>query len=235
MLKSIFFLLLLANGALLAYGQGYFDGFFPAAHEPVRLQSQFNTDKIRLLSAPGAAESKPESVALQAQPIASAAAPPAAAPSMLECIEIASFGPDNAVRFKAALEAAGLGERLTQRKLNGPVSHVVHIPAQGNKEATDKKLAELRALGINDFYVMQEAGPLRGSISLGVFKSNEAARTHLAELSNRGVRSARISERVSDIELVAFQLRGVDTTARNTVDSLRSSFPKLEERDCPPA
>jgi hypothetical protein len=251
MLKSLFLLLLLTNAALFAFGRGYLDHFFPAAHEPARLQSQFNTDKLKLLPPKDAQETKPEPAAAtvqsapeqsapeqspqellaQEQP-ATAPAPQAAAPVVAACLEIGNFSPDNATRFKAAIEAAGLNERLTQRELDGPVSHVVNIPAQGSKEATDKKLSELRALGITAFYVMQKAGPLRGSISLGVFKSEEAARAHLAELARRGVRSARLSQRVSDVQLVAFQLRGIDAAAHARLDSLRSGFPNLEERDC---
>lgn len=259
MLKSLFLLLLLTNAALFAFGSGYLDGFFPAAHEPARLQSQFNTDKLKLLPPQEAQATKPEPAAAPAQsaprqpqqqpqqpeqpqqpqqqpakePVATASAPQAAGPVVVSCLEIGNFGPANATRFKAAIEAAGLNERLTQRELDGPVSHVVNIPAQGSKEATDKKLSELRALGITAFYVIQKPGPLRGGISLGVFKSEEAARSHLGELAKRGVRSARLSQRVSDVQLAAFQLRGIDAAARATLDSLRSGFPNVEERDCP--
>ena len=105
MLKSLFLLLLLINAVLFAFGRGYLDSFSPAAHEPARLQTQFNTDKLKLLPPKDAQETKPAPAAApaqsapeqsppellaQAQP-ATAPAPQAAPPVVEACLEIGNF------------------------------------------------------------------------------------------------------------------------------------------------
>jgi hypothetical protein len=50
-LKLIFALLVVANAALFAYGEGYLGQFSGNEHEPARLQKQLNVDKLQLVSA----------------------------------------------------------------------------------------------------------------------------------------------------------------------------------------
>lgn len=72
MLKFIFWILLLINGALFAYHQGHLNGFLPASREPARLAQQINADKIHLLPADGkaapAANPEPASTAPSSDP-----------------------------------------------------------------------------------------------------------------------------------------------------------------------
>jgi hypothetical protein len=86
MLKFIFWSLVLANGGLLAYQQGYFDTMVPSGHEPARLKNQLNADKVKLIPPPEstpASEPKPTSEAVpdvrKVQAVAAPAPPPASA------------------------------------------------------------------------------------------------------------------------------------------------------------
>ena len=166
-----------------------------------------------------------------------ASTPPAAAraaPPILACVEIGSFVIADARRFEARLAALNLGDRQARRNLPGTEisSYIVHIPPMGSKEAADKKAAELRALGLTDFFIMSDNSPMRWAISLGVFKSETAAQTHLAALVKQGVRSARVTPRMSGSKLLAFQFRSVDAPLQANLEKIRADFPTAQTHSC---
>lgn len=258
MLKFFFWILVLANAALFTYQRGYLDVWLPSGHEPARLANQLKQDKIKIVSAPPAASSPAPAPA--AEPAASAAAnaaaetpvqPPApaapapAAPAppvaekkktaVIACTEIGNFNAEDARRFSAQLATLSLGEHVRQRPVREVTSHIVYIPPQADKDAADKKAEELRGMGIEDFFIIQDNSSLRWGISLGVFKTEEAARAHLASLSQKGVRSARIGERGVNSGLVAFQLREIDADQKAALEKIKARFPRQETRRCEPA
>ncbi|HJV74609.1 MAG TPA: SPOR domain-containing protein [Noviherbaspirillum sp.] len=228
MLKFFFWILLLANAGLLAYQQGALDTLLPNGREPARIANQLNADKIRLISS---AEAKPEP--------APAAEPPTAQvekkAEVLACIEIGNFNPEDAKRFSTQLAALALGERVSQRSIQEVSSHMVFIPPQGDRETAERKAEQLRQLGVTDFFIIQDNPALRWGISLGVFKQEEAARAHLAQLNRQGVRSARIVQRGANTGMVAFQLRKIDAQAKGALDNIKAGFPKQSMRECEPA
>lgn len=221
MLKFFFWILLLANAGLFAYQQGYLDTMLPSGREPARMSNQINAEKIRLVPAPAPA---PEPA-----PVVESVAQKEEVPA---CTEIGNFTPDDARRFSAQLAPLALGERVSQRTIQGAVTHIVYIPPQPGKEAAEKKAGELRELGVNDFFLIQDNSDMRWGISLGVFKAEEAARAYLARLSQTGVRSARIGQRKVTSSLVAFQFRELDATASGAIEKIRGAFPKQEMRAC---
>lgn len=286
MLKFFFCILLLANGALLAYQQGYFETLFPSGREPARIKNQINADKLKLEKPPEAepaqneAATPPASVAPATQaapatpgtttpstpaappppaptapaapapPAASEPAPasaapipgartvaldatkPAAKPVVLVCAEIGNFSPAEAKRFSAQLAPLSLGPKVTQRQVQEVATHMVYIPPQVDKEAAEKKAGELRRLGVEDFFIIQDNSSLRWGISLGVFKMEEAARAHLANLNQKGVRTARIGQRSVSTNLVAFRLRDLDAESRDALQKIRAGFARQEMRSC---
>ena len=242
MLKFFFWVLLAANAGLAAYQFGYFDPMMSSSREPARMKNQFNTNHLRLVTPPVEREPAPQQAAAPAvepepkkePPPEPESAPVAAKPSVpvLACLEIGNFNADDAKRFEAQLNSLKLGAQASQRAAEGSVSYVVYIPPQINREGTDKKAEELRQLGVTDFFIIQDDPALQGGISLGVFKREEAARTHLANLILQGVRSARVGKRSS---ATVFQLRDVDADERKAFEKMREAFPKQKIRNCPPA
>jgi len=95
-------------------------------------------------------------------------------------------------QVQKALEPLGLGSRLSQRRAEEIASYWVFMPPLRNRQAANSKAAELRKLGVEDFFIVQEDPKFRFAISLGVFKSEEAAKARLEELKKRGVRSGRV-------------------------------------------
>lgn len=151
---------------------------------------------------------------------------------MLACTEIGNFGPEDARRFSAEVASLSLGDRVKQRALQEVANHMVYIPPQADKEGAEKKASELRKLGVDDFFIIQDSSNLRWGISLGVFKHEEAARTHLASLSQKGVRSARIGQRTVTSSQVAYQIRDLDEETKAALDKIKAGFPKQAARKC---
>jgi hypothetical protein len=219
-LKFVFWFLLAVNGVLLAYSQGVLGNFKGNEREPARIKSQLNTDKLVLVSA--------------ARSNAAPAPEPAAPAAPTACLEVGDFGAAEARRFEARLAPFGLGERVSRRVLGGaePTSHMVYIPAQGSKEAADRKAAELKNLGVTSYFIITDSSPLKWGISLGVFKSEAAAQTLLAALHKQGVQSARVAARGGQDGKVEFRLRAIDAATSAKVDDIVGSFAAIETRAC---
>lgn len=240
MLKFLFWILLLGNAGLFAYQQGHFDALLPSGREPGRMKQQLNADKVKLIPPPPASAPVPTPApAPEPTPGPTPAPTPAPEPAaevkkpvVLACTEIGNFGPDDARRFSSALVSLALGERVKQRALQEVATHMVYIPPQADKDAAEKKASELRKLGVDDFFIIQDNSNLRWGISLGVFKHEEVARAHLASLGQKGVRSARIGQRMVTSSQVAFQIRELDEDAKVALDKIKAGFPKQEARKC---
>jgi hypothetical protein len=228
-LKFIFWSLLAINAALFAYGRGYLGHFSGNEREPERLLNQINADKLAIIS-PEKANNAAAAVAASA----AAAASTKAAPEVQACVEIASFVLADARRFEAQLAPLNLGDRQSRHNLPGTEisSYIVHIPPQGSKEGADKKAAELRGLGVTNYFVMSDNSPLRWGISLGVFKTEGAAQNQLAMLMKQGVRTARITPRMSGSKLLGYQFREVDAPLKAKLEQIRATYPNTETRAC---
>lgn len=259
MLKFVFWTLLLANGALFAYHQGHLDSFLPVSREPARLAQQINVDKIRLLPtgtepaerAPASPTAHPAGdpaidPASKAEPVTAAAtmvaaanaAPPvdkkADADKRVDsraCTEIGNFSEVDAGRFEARLAALAPGARLSRRVIREISSHMVYIAPQGSKESADRKVDQLRGLGVTDFYMIQDQSEMRWGISLGIFSTEEAAKKRLEQLKQQGVRTARIGAR-NAVSKVAFQVRALDAAGREKVERIKADFPQQQQHNC---
>ena len=232
MSKFLFFCLLLANGALFAYHQGLFDNAFPDRREPARLANQLNADKLKLITASAAAAAAVPSTAPVPLPEPDWPIVVKKSNDVIACTEIGNFEPADADRFEMRLASLALGGRLSRRTVQEIARHMVYIPPLGGKDAADKKAVELRKLGITDFYVIQDGQALRWGISLGIFKTEETARVHLASMIQKGVRTARLGLQNATSNKVAFKLRQLDAAARDSLDLIKADFPAQEVRAC---
>jgi len=160
---------------------------------------------------------------------------PKAEVKAIACIEIGNFNSVEVRRFDVQLDALNLPVKASTHNVQEAGSHMVYIPSQDGKDGADRRAAELRRLGIQDFYVMPEsqANPaLRWAISLGVFKTEEAAKAYIGQLIPQGVRSARIMARNVSTNKVAYQWRNVDPASKAALDNLSAKFSAQEQRAC---
>ena len=95
-----------------------------------------------------------------------------------------------------------------------------------------KKTAELKTLGVDDYFVMQDEGKLRWSVSLGIFSSEDAAKNRLEALRAKGVRSAQLGERETQVAKIWFQVRGPDAALQAKLKAIAQGLPGTEVRNC---
>jgi pyruvate/2-oxoglutarate dehydrogenase complex dihydrolipoamide acyltransferase (E2) component len=243
-LRLAFWSLLFLNVALFAFAQGLLGTGKSNEHEPARLKRQFNTAKMTLLTRDQAeAAAKAAVPPAASEPAASASAPPVAAPPVaaqpapapaFACTEIGPLTASDARRFEARLAALDLGERQSRETVQAQdvTSWLVHIPSQGSKEAADRKAAELRNLGVTNFFIMQGDSPLKYAISLGVFKTESGAEALLAQLGKQGVHTARIAPRGPQTTHYVYRVRGLDAATRKRIEGYAERYDGADVKNC---
>jgi cell division septation protein DedD len=108
----------------------------------------------------------------------------------------------------------------------------VNIPPQPSKDAADRKAAELRELGVTNFFIMQGESPLKWAISLGVFKTESGAQTLLAQLNKQGVHSARITPRGPQATRYTYRFRDLEEPARARIVTVADAVSAAEVKSC---
>jgi hypothetical protein len=206
-MRIILALLLAANLAFFGYTR--LDG--PGSGEASRLAEQVQPDRIRLLTPQQVATLGPAKVAALAD----------------VCLEWGPFGDGDRARALAELEPAGLGRLLTQKRVENATAYWVFVPRLANKAAADKRAAELKAAGIKDPAVV-DSGPQRFAISLGVFRTEEAATAYVAELGRLGVADARAGPRQQVVVQTQLVVRDPVAAVVTRVKTLQPAFPGSE-------
>jgi hypothetical protein len=213
--RVLFLLLILANLAFFAWAN--YLSPHDAASDPRPLAQQYQPEKLKILA--------PEDAGAVSKPW------PAAVPAA--CLEWGSFTLADAPRAEQALEPLALGPRLAQRRAEETASWWVYLPPQGSRQNALKKAGELKALKVEEFFVMQEEGPLRWAVSLGVFKTEEAAKGRLEALRAQGVRTAQIGERETQVPKVWLQVSNPDAPLQARLKEIAAGFPGSELKSCP--
>jgi hypothetical protein len=239
-LRVTVLVLFLANLLALAVWKGGLGGG-ASGGEPERLSNQLNPERLRLVAevsqpapapvvaAPAAvapAESAPAPEPVPAPPAQAAdTAPPA-------CVAFSGLSADQAAELSARVAKTGAGFKLSETRGVGASSWWVHIPSQGNKEGADRKAAELRRLGVDDLFIVQDAGPNQFAISLGLFRNEQAAGRHLNLLREKGVRSAQIASRGASVLRV--EVRGPSDSLATLASDLSERLQGANRLECAP-
>jgi hypothetical protein len=213
-MRTLFFVLLLANVAFFGYSW-FSAALFPG--ESLLLQQQINPQAIRLLAPQQVAKTASAKRELQ---------------RTAACLEWGVFSGGDVGRAEIALAPLALGARLTPRRIEETAGWWVYMPPQGSRQAATNKSAELKRLGVEDFFILQEDPKFRFAISLGVFRTEEAAKNRLEQLRAQGVRTARIGARESQTVKTAFQVREASETVVTRLNEIKQTFPGSELKDC---
>jgi hypothetical protein len=214
-MRALFLVLILANAVFFAWAR--YVAPPEAVADPVPLGREIEPRKLKLI-APA-----------DLPPVAARAA---AAPVLMKCIEWGGFTLADASQAQAALEPLQLGARLAQRRTEESAGWWVFIPPQSSRSAAQKKAAELKALAIDDYFVVQDEGPYRWALSLGVFRSEEAAQARLAALREQGVRSAQVGPRETTVSKVWLQVKSVDAGLYARLKEAARAVEGSELREC---
>ncbi|MBR7747554.1 SPOR domain-containing protein [Undibacterium baiyunense] len=218
MLRFFFWALLIINAILLSFNFGLFDSMFENTREPLRMKAEKNPDKIKLLNA-NEAQDLIDAQTKKAEPI-------------LACLEVSGFTAAEGKSFDEKLKPLALAERLTRTELAEVATNMVYLPSLGSKDAAEKKAAQLRKLGVTEFYIVQDQTPLRWGISLGVFKTPEAAKTHLANLAKKGLKEAKLAPRSVSAAKINYRLENLNEEEKQAIIQIKSAFPQIQSQAC---
>jgi hypothetical protein len=86
----------------------------------------------------------------------------------------------------------------------------------------------LKERGVKDYFVVQEKGKWLNSISLGVFKTKDAAEKYIAMLRTKDVRTAKLGERMSKLKYTVFVIKNLDSGTADKLNALQKEFPDSE-------
>lgn len=209
-MRLLFLILLLANVAAFGYIR-YAESRIGADAQIGLLQ--ISPEKMKLLK-PGA-------------PPAERKGQPAAAPQPLPalvCLEWGGFTADDIPRAQAALAKFELGDKVSQRESSE--GYWVYIPPLKTKADADRKAGELKALGISEYSVVQDNSQWRFAIALGEFKTEEEANNNLAQLRQKGVRSAVAGPRGAKSS--TFVIRDPGDAMAAKIAGLKTEFPAAQ-------
>ena len=173
-MRTVLLLLLLANLTLFGYTK--LDSF--GSGEGVRLKEQVRPDKLTILTPQQVAALGPGKVASLAD----------------VCIEWGPLSDADRTRALSDLESLQLGRLLTQRRVDVDNTYWVSLPPFPNRAAADRRAAELRTQGVSDLSVVDN-GRGQFTVSLGVFRTEQSARTRAEALVQQGVANARVEPR----------------------------------------
>lgn len=216
-MRTVCFILALANAAFFAYV--WVGGGAEANGDAQIVGQQLNPEKIRLLASEQASllTRKPE------------APKPASV-----CLEWGAFAGADAARAAQALEPLGLGAKLTQRKQEELAGYWVYIGPLASRQSATLKAAELKSLGVDDYFVVPDDPKWRNAISLGVFKTEDAAKARLDALRAKGVKSAASGARDTQFGRTYFQVRDANAAITAALNELKQDFAGTEVRECAP-
>ena len=205
-MRLLFLILVLLNA--VAFGYIRFAESRAGADNQLSLL-QIAPEKMKLVK-PGAATS-PRSDASRAQP-------------RLVCLEWGGFAAEESAKAGSALEKVGVADNVSQRET--AETYWVYIPPLKTRAEADKRAGELKARGITEVAVMPENDQWKLALSLGLFKTEEAANNYLGQMREKGVRSAVAGRRAA--RSLTFVIRDPGDAAAEKIAALKTEFPAAQ-------
>ena len=207
-MRLLFLIAVLLNA--VAYGYIRFAEGRAGADNQLSLL-QIAPEKMKLLKPGATPPAPPAKDASRAQPA-------------LVCLEWGGFAPAESAKAGSALEKAGVGDKVSPRETADV--YWVYIPPLKTQAEVDKKMGELKARGITDLSALQNNDQWRYAIALGDFKTDEAANNYLAQLRQKGVRSAVAGPRGA--RSVTFVIRDPGDAVAEKIAALKTEFPAAQ-------
>ena len=226
-MRFLFWLLVMLNlGALV-----YFNLDVIAPTPVTNVKVDISPEKMKLLSlAEVEAMPKRQTAEPQAAPTQVASNEPTA------CYEWGSFEPAKLSEVLTVVNALSIKYNVVQQTSQQAVRYWVYKPPLPTAEAAQAKAEELKALGIEEFFVVQES-KWRNAISFGVFRDEQLATNLMNDLRHRGVREVVKSVRNQGDGNSTLMLEGVTGTLLEQLKKNQPDFPDSEIKDvaCPTA
>lgn len=243
-MRVLVFVLILSNLLFLAWAQGYFGG--ATNPDALRMQQQLQAERVTVVSSgepPGA-----ESLPAKTEPVAKVPEAKEREPEKKEpekdgpekpvpesvgvCLRLSELTELEADRVEKLVAKKMPKSKVDRSKTAGRSSYWVHIPPLPSKKDAENKVAELKALGVDDLFVMPEDAPTPRAISLGVFSNRDGAEKLMETLRGKGVRSARLAERIDRPVAVTLEIRGDETPPGSFKQTVADVVPARKVAAC---
>ncbi len=212
-MRLVLWLLILANVLLLAY----FNLPKPAAVDLQITEAPLNPEKIKLL--------KPEEI--EALPKRVVETAPTAQIPDYACYDWGTFSRSKLASARSFLNRYTLDVTVNQQTAEEATRYWVYIPSLRNAAAAQAKVEELRALGVEEMYVVQDQQS-RNAISLGVFKDEQLATKLLEDLKSKGVVSAVKGVRNQEQGRASLYIRNMSSELVPEIQKLQPDYPGSE-------
>ncbi|HEX3140727.1 MAG TPA: SPOR domain-containing protein [Rhizobacter sp.] len=205
MLRLFVLVLIIANLGFYAWTQGMLDGVVGAHaqgdREPDRLQRQVHPESVRVLPPTAAVAAVVE-------------APPA-------CLEAGPYTPAQIGAAEGVLQTVLPAGSWANVKTETPAVWIVYMGKYPNRDALQKKADELKRLKIS-FDEVHGNAALEEGLALGHYDNRAAADKALADVTQRGVRTARVETLSPAVVSHALRVERADAALQGRLSGLRA-------------
>jgi hypothetical protein len=241
-MRVFVFFLVLANLLFFAWAHGHLGS---GDADDLRVEEQLRPERIRIVSKDQPPEETRERVEEEVLPVPPSEKSPASSeeppvlpekPPAVEavpedvCVVLNGVSQSEADTLTRLFAEKLPVFRLSRTGTPG-LAYWVHIPPFSTRREAESRVAELRRLGVQEYFIMQE-GADSFTISLGLFSTPGAAESALAVLREKGVRSARLGERPHRSALSQIELTGPRSQAGEMRQALAEALPRARLGVC---
>lgn len=221
-MKKLIWLLVIVNVGLLAYFN--LDYILPST--PAVKFSELNAEKISILSQKQI-EALPKKTASVVEPIVA----PVAVASQL-CYEWGVFTVPRAAGAQTATSKLSLHPNVKEQTSQEAKRYWVYRPPLKTAQLAQLKAAELKALGVQDLFIVQEP-KWRNTISFGVFEDEQLAIHLVNELKAKGVREVFKALRDQGKEHYSLIFNNLAEDKVAAIKLLKPDFPEADLKVVP--
>ncbi|HET8610496.1 MAG TPA: hypothetical protein VFM11_12220 [Burkholderiales bacterium] len=163
-----------------------------------------------------------------ARPLASATSRPT-----IVCATLSGIAVADASQAEAAIVRVVASDGHVERRTTDADRYWVYVPPQSGD--VNAEVSTLKSHGVADYFVVQDHTRWRNAISLGLFRTGDAARSFLASLERKGVTGATVAVRHDLGRQVVFAISALPARLLPQLDALRHDFPDshLSSGVCP--
>lgn len=217
-MRYFFWFLVLLNLGLLAY----FSLDYVLPNKTQNIQKEINPEKIKIIP-PNEMHSMKEHMLSVQSPVITEDTDVA----QTACYEWGIFSDNNLTSAQAALAALSIPYTIKAQSSQEAKRFWVYSPPFRSASEAQKKAAELKSIGVEDLFVVQEAR-WKNAISFGIF-SDEKLAIHLQkELQAKGVKNVEKALRTQGKTYSSLTLNNLTENNIIEIKKLKPSFPAAD-------
>jgi len=234
-MKKLVGLLIVVNIGLLVYFNS--DRILPASPTIKRLE--INPEKISVLSQqqidalPKKSSSVPNAKpAVAVAAMATTTVPATTVTTATSCYEWGIFSAPSVAGAQTAVSKLSLQATVNEQTTQDAKRFWVYRPPFKSTQEAQVKVAELKALGVQDMFVVQEP-KWRNAISFGVFEDEQLATKLMNELKAKGVRDVVKALRNQGKGHFSLLFKNLAEPQVTALKQLKPAFPEAELKEIP--